>query len=332
MVSLLIISGFTNAQPLSVDDVPSQLSGWVDWVLHDEKTIGCPYRYNQNNKTCAWPSRLKLKLNDNGGEFTQRWQLFNDSLVRLPGEAEHWPLNVNNQDNALLVQSLNGQPYVKLSAGEHIISGQFQWKKLPKSLTITPDVGLVDLHVNGNTVEQPQFDSQGKLWLLQTDNEQVSEDNIDLQVFRRVIDGHPIKVETLIKLRVSGKQRNVNLSSVLLDGFVAVALDSNLPARLESDNQLKVQIRPGEWSIKITGRALGDVKEFTMPQVSDTWPKQEVWVFVSDNNMRQVQVTGVTSMDPNQTRLPNEWRGLPAYLLSPKKTLGLDVQYLFYLK
>ena len=326
MVLLLIISGFTNAQPMSIDDVPSQLSGWVDWVLHDEKMIGCPYRYNQNNKTCAWPSRLKLKLNDNGGEFTQRWQLFNDSLVRLPGEAEHWPLNVNNQDNALLVQSLNGQPYVKLSAGEHIISGQFQWKKLPKSLTITPDVGLVDLHVNGNTVEQPQFDSQGKLWLLQTDNEQVSEDNIDLQVFRRVIDGHPIKVETLIKLRVSGKQRNVNLSSVLLDGFVAVALDSNLPARLESDNQLKVQIRPGEWSIKITGRALGDVKEFTMPQVSDTWPKQEVWVFVSDNNMRQVQVTGVTSIDPNQTRLPNEWRGLPAYLLSPNKTLGLDVQ------
>jgi len=323
MVWLFSVSVVASAQPMRVDQVPSQLSDWVDWVLHDEKAIGCPYRYDQNNKTCAWPSRLKLTLMDNGGDFSQRWKLYNDSLIRLPGEAEHWPLDVKSQGDALLVQSVNGRPYVKLPAGEHVISGQFKWKKLPKSLTITPDIGLVDLQVNNNVVARPQFGGNGQLWLLQTDDEQVSEDNIDLQVFRRVIDGHPITVETLIKLRVSGKQRNANLSSVLLDDFVAVALDSDLPARLESGNHLKVQLRPGEWSIRATGRALGDLTQFTMPKVSDSWPKQEVWVFVNDNNMRQVQVTGGTSVDPNQTRLPNEWRGLPAYLLNSEGVADL---------
>ena len=326
VISLLGVSAFTHAQPITPDEIPSQLSGWVDWVLHDQKQIGCPYRYDKNVKSCAWPSRLQLALDDNGGQFTQRWTVYSDSFIRLPGESEHWPLDVTNQGQTLLVQSKGGVPYVKLSAGEHIISGRFKWQKLPKSLTITPDSGLVSLQVNNQTVERPQFGYDGQLWLLQTDNQKVSEDNIDLQVFRRVVDGHPITVETLIKLRVSGKQRNVNLSSVLLDDFIAVGLDSNLPARFEGDNQLKVQLRPGEWSIKVTGRAPADVQQFTMPEISETWPKQEVWVFVSNNNMRQVQVTGVTSVDPNQTRLPNDWRGLPAYLLSPGKVLSLDVR------
>jgi hypothetical protein len=326
LLCLLAFSLFANAQPMSRGDVPSPLSPWVDWVLQDETNIGCPYRYDQNQQTCAWPSRLELALNEKGGQFTQQWQLFSESLIRLPGESEHWPLNVSNQNGVLMVQSKGGLPYVKLPAGEHIISGQFQWQKLPKSLTITPDSGLVDLQVNNKVVERPQFGDGGQLWLLQSDNEKVSEDNIDLQVFRRIFDGHPIKVETLIKLRVSGKQRNTSLNSVLLDGFVAVQLESDLPVRLEGRNQLKVQLRPGEWSIKVVGRAPADLQQFTMPDVVEGWPEQEVWVFVNDNNMRQVQVSGVVSVDPNQTRLPKQWRGLPAYLLSPGKVLSLDVR------
>jgi len=326
VILLSVGSGFANAQPINAEEVPEPLLGWVDWVLHDETKIGCPYRYDQQQRNCAWPSRLKLTLDDHGGKFTQRWQLYNESLISLPGEAEHWPLNVSSQNGTHLVHSVGGKPYVNLPAGEHVITGQFQWKKLPKSLRITPEAGLVDLQVNDEIVERPQFGDNGQLWLLETDSQEVSEDNVDMQVFRRIFDGHPIQVETLIKLRISGKQRNANLNSALLEGFIAVGMDSDLPVKLEADNQLKVQLRPGEWTIQVVGRAPADLQKFTMPKVSDSWPKQEVWVFVNDNNMRQVQVSGVTSIDPNQTGLPKEWRGLPAYLLAPEQTLSLDVQ------
>jgi len=330
VLTLLVLCALNNlvanAKPLSRTDVPDQLLPWVDWVLHDDKKIGCPHRYNSEDQTCAWPSRLQLDLKAKGGQFTQQWELYSESLIQLPGEADHWPLNVTNNGVELLVQSKNGSPYVRLPKGKHTIGGQFKWNKLPKSLYITPGSGLVDLKVNNSLVARPQFDSQGQLWLMQSDNEKVSEDNIDMQVFRRVIDGHPVQVETLIRLRVSGKQRNADLGSALLNGFIATGIHSELPARLEGDDQLKVQLRPGEWSIRVVGRAPADIQQFTMPEFQEPWPRQEVWVFLSDNNMRQVQVTGVTSVDPNQTRLPNDWKGLPAYLLTAKQTLKLDVK------
>ncbi|MBL4671963.1 MAG: hypothetical protein JKX81_06850, partial [Arenicella sp.] len=57
LIWLLAVSVFANAQPIGRGDVPSPLSPWVDWVLQDETNIGCPYRYDQNQQTCAWPSR-----------------------------------------------------------------------------------------------------------------------------------------------------------------------------------------------------------------------------------------------------------------------------------
>ncbi len=330
IVVLLALVSFSSSpsfsQAASLENVPGQLLPWVDWVLNDEKQIDCPYRYNSSGRMCAWPSRLQLDLDETGGRFVQQWQLFSESLIQLPGEAKHWPLKVSSNNEELLVQSVDGSPHVRLAKGNHTIRGEFSWHKLPKSLFITPGSGLVALTVNKRPVAQAQFDQQGQLWLMQSDGEKISEDNIDLQVFRRVFDGHPVKVETLIKLRVSGKQRNSAFESVLLNDFIATDIKSDLPARLEGSNQLMVQLRPGEWSITVTGRALGDVQAFTMPEIQEPWPQQEVWVFVSDNNMRQVQVEGVNSIDPNQTRLPNDWKGLPAYLLAPNQTLSLNIK------
>ena len=54
-------------------DVPKPLEPWVDWALHDKKKIGCPYLYNDIERECTWPSRLKLDLSNKGGTFVQQW-------------------------------------------------------------------------------------------------------------------------------------------------------------------------------------------------------------------------------------------------------------------
>jgi len=249
-----------------------------------------------------------------------------DSIIQLPGDEKHWPQNVKVGGKDLLITDSSGTPFATLEQGKHIVTGGFVWHKLPKSLNVNPGTGIIELNVNGKAVDQARFNYNGQLWLTQSEVEKVSEDNIDMQVFRRIRDGHPIQVETLIKLRVSGKQRKGEFNFALLGGFIATDVQSELPARLESDNKLVVQLRPGEWTIRVTGRALSDAQAFTMPEIQEPWPEQEVWVFVSDNSMRQVQVGGADSIDPNQTRLPDQWKGLPAYLLTPKKTLTLDVK------
>ena len=327
LVIILIFSALANnASYAQTIHVPEPLEPWVDWVLQDNDQIDCPYLNNSYDKICAWPSRLKLDLNDQGGQFSQEWELYSETLVRLPGGEDYWPLNVKNGDVDVLIQSDEDTAFARLPKGKHTITGEFKWGALPESLYITPASGLVDLTVNKKKVARPIFDGQGQLWLTQSETKSVSQDNIEMDVFRRVVDGHPVQVETLIKLRVSGKQRNADLGSVLLEGLIATSINSRLPARIEDTDQLKIQLRPGEWSIRIVGRAPADILQFTMPKLNEPWPTQEVWVFQSDNNMRQVQVTDVTSIDPSQTRLPDDWKNLPAYLLTANQTLKLDVK------
>jgi hypothetical protein len=147
---------------------------------------------------------------------------------------------------------------------------------------------------------------------LQSDTEKVSEDNIDLQVFRRIFDGHPIKVETLIKLRVSGKQRNISLESVLLDNFIAIELDSDLAVQLEESNKLKVQLRPGEWSIRVIGRAPADLQQLTIDG-------EEQRIQPTDNQLN-------LTLKPGKQEVVVNWREPSAqklYYKFPSVNLGL---------
>jgi len=332
LFGLLLLSLSAISAPLTTDQVPDPLKPWVDWVLQDNTDRDCPYLYNSQQRACQWPSQLTLQLSQSGGTFSQQWQVFGDTLVRLPGDQAHWPQNVRSEQGELLVRSVKGMPHIKLSAGSHQIQGLFRWSKLPKSLRVAPESGLIQLHINNQHIQSPQFNRQGQLWLTQGTTETMSEDNLDIQVFRKIHDSHPVTVTTSIKLRVSGKQRNANLSPVLLDQFTALSIKSPLPARIESTRkpkakQLQVQLSPGEWTIEVTGRALSDLKTFTLPTSKAPWPQQEVWVFAADTKLRQVEVTGVNSIDPAQTHLPKKWKSLPAYLLTPKQTLSLKVMH-----
>ncbi|WP_181389665.1 hypothetical protein [Leucothrix pacifica] len=329
LFSLLLINLSALAAPMTTEQVPEPLKPWVDWVLQDDTQRNCPYLYNSQSRACSWPSQLQLQLSESGGTFNQQWQVFDETLIRLPGDSEHWPQSVRSDSGELLVQSVNGMPYVKLPAGTHTILGLFRWSKLPKSLRVTPESGLIQLQVNNKLIEQPQFNQQGQLWLTQGSSGTVSEDNLDIQVFRKISDSHPVLVTTSIKLRVSGKQRNTTLSPVLLDEFTALSINSKLPARMEAGKdgqptQLQVQLRPGEWTIEVTGRAFAAQTDFTLPVSKAPWPQQEVWVFEADTKMRQIEVSGVNSIDPSQTRLPSQWKSLPAYLLAPEQTLKLN--------
>jgi len=52
-------------------------------------------------------------------------------------------------------------------------------------------------------------------------------------------------------------------------------------------------------------------------------PTEEIWAFEAHNDLRLVSIEGVSAVDPNQTRLPQEWRQFPAFLMQPGKTTQL---------
>lgn len=315
------------AEPLKPENVPEPLKPWIDWVLHDDIERGCPFLYNSfEQKRCAWPSRLDLALSATEGRFTIVWKAYRESWVNLPGHAKQWPLNVTANGKPLLVTDKKGHPAVFLKAGTYAINGNFAWDKLPENLTLPQDTGLVTLRINGQVIDRPNL-KRGQLWLARIDDSPVQPDernSLQLQVFRQLIDEIPMQVLTRLDLNVSGEQREVKLAYPMPKGFLPLRIDSPLPARLEPDGQLLVQVRPGRWQLDIMARGTEELNAILSPEpLMEDWPKSELWVFDARPSLRVVEVERPAAIDPTQTNLPEHWKRLPAYVIRPGESLVL---------
>jgi hypothetical protein len=93
--------------------IPRALQDWQAWVLKDQEFLRCPFLAgmevsSQNSHRCAWPERPQLTVDSHGGRFAQRWEVYNDSWVALPGDLDHWPQSVQ----------LDGKPAPLVARGD----------------------------------------------------------------------------------------------------------------------------------------------------------------------------------------------------------------------
>ena len=311
--------------PPKTDDLPTALRDWERWVLHDEKDRTCPFLHGTRDRPCAWPGQLTLTLDEQGGRFTQSIKTYREAWQRLPGESRHWPQDVQVDGKAaVVVADGSGRPAVLLGAGEHSVAGQFTWGSLPDALDIPPDTGLVALTVKGKPVELPNRDAEGRVFL-QRERSQEESDRVELDVYRLVTDEIPLVLTTSLTLKVSGRSRELLLGRSLPEGFVPMSLSSTLPARLEPDGRLRLQVRPGTWTVELTARSPGPVTSLRRPQPDGPWTEgDEVWVFDARPSLRQVLIDGLTAVDPTQTSLPTAWRAFPAYSVGAEDELTLS--------
>jgi hypothetical protein len=323
----IILSAFAwpVAAELTPEEIPDELRPWIPWVLHGEEAFFCPPRFDQaKERHCAWPARLELAVDDAGGRFSQTWRVFKESWVPLPGGAGRWPERVEANGAPAAVMDHGGRPSLRLTPGSHRITGVFSWRRLPRSLPVPPAIGLLSLRVDGTVEAFPDLDEKGNLWLRdrRPEGDGDQEDRLSLRVFRHIADDLPMRVTTRLQIEVAGAQRELALEGALLADFIPLALNSNLPARLEPTGRLRLQVRPGSWTINLVARHPGPVDRLARATPVVPWPEHEVWVFAARNDLRLVEVEGVPAIDPRQTPLPAAWQNLPAYRLGPGD--GLD--------
>lgn len=316
------------AKPLSPEQVPEPLKPWVDWVLLDNREAVCPFIYNSyEQKHCSWPSQLNLDFSASHGSFTSAWQVYLDSWIILPGDSRHWPVNVTVNNKTALVLNRNGSPAIQLDAGYYQIQGEFFWDQPPDNLSLPANTGLIGLVLNGKAISTPAL-KDGQLWLKASDTGQNGlnkvENTLDLQVFRKLIDEVPTQVLTRLELNVSGEQRETTLAMPMLAGFIPMHITSPLPARLEPDGSLLVQIRPGRWAIEVLARAPQDLPELTLGQIP-SWPESEIWSFEARPALRIAEIEQAEAIDPSQTAMPENWKQLPAYRINPGQALRFKV-------
>ena len=322
LVLVLAICGAPTAAFADVA-VPPALRGWEDWALQGHETHRCPWLAPgtpaDDTRICAWPSVLDLQADERGGRFSQRWQAAAETWLPLPGSAENWPEEVTLDGAPAAVVAHDGEPALRVAAGVHTLAGVFRWSRRPELLALPSDVALVSLSSGGGRVLNPQRTDVGVILGAHAVARQ--DDRVDMRVFRRLDDALPASLTTRIHLAIAGEAREIRLAATLPENFDPVAIESVLAARLDPDNTLRVQVRPGEFDVTLEARGPSPVAEVRLGERTPPWPSEEVWSFAAEDRLRVASVEGLAAVDPAQANVPEEWRALPAYRVTPTSTL-----------
>lgn len=325
--------------------VPAALEPWIPWVLEGRDPRPCPIgptvtdtaassrgaggaSDDATGRLCAWPGRLHLELDARGGRFAQRWRVYAESWVPLPGDAGVWPQEVASGEGPLAAVLREGRPSVRLSPGDHALRGRFDWQGRPEGLALPPETGLVSLALDGKPVAFPRRERDGRLWLadpgVSVDGE--DGDRLGIRVYRRIDDDLPLRLTTRLELEVAGRARLLTLGPVLLPGGIPLRVQGPIPSRLDGEGYLQLQVRPGSWVLEIETQHPGPVEGLSRGAAQPPWPEVEVWSFAARPELRQAEPTGVPAVDPVQSGVPSAWSRLPAYRLGPGETLAFAVR------
>ena len=308
--------------------VPEDLQDWQGWVLQGKAYRQCPFLFDRSLTSreeyiCAWPGELDIEVDASSGRFTQQWTVYADEQwLPLPGDTNYWPHRVTADGNVIEVVLRGNVPYVRLTPGSYQLAGSYEWDERPAVLRLPMQSGLVALTVNDQVVARPERNSVG-VFLGERKQQVQARDAVRTDVYRRVIDAIPTRLTTQINIEVSGSMREEFFGPLLPEGFVPLAISSQLPVRLEPDGKLRVQVRPGRWAITLTARAPGVVNTISLPQPEQNLPSTEIWSYQSNDRLRVTAAGGLPPVDPQQVNVPSGWEALPAFRIQPGETLQI---------
>jgi hypothetical protein len=330
---LLFVS--TTLMMSSAHSVPLE-EEWGDWVKERHTDIDCPWN-TKAIRACVWPGNLSLSLEKNGLIFTQQVEVFSkQAKVLLPGNEKHWPTQItlnhpHHKQQPATVIEVSKLPYIQLEKGKHIIKGRFNWKAKPASLAIPSNAAFISLSEQGKVLQVNRHGNRLIFAQRKNDNTEQKRDSLNIKVYRKLIDGIPLSLETRLELSISGKPREIKIGQVVWDGSEVSQLISNLPTRIEKDGDIRLQVTAGKHYLSVFTRFTGDINNITdnvsINPTADDWPTFEYISFLSNTNIRQVKLTGATSIDTTQVDIPSDWANLPTYKLGADTTLKLETQY-----
>ncbi|MFC3195279.1 hypothetical protein ACFODZ_13580 [Marinicella sediminis] len=314
---------------LMAREIPEALAEWQEWVSHNQQFRECPFYAstsagNPANHLCAWPHQLALEVQQSSASFAITWEVMQPGWVSLPGNPGSWPQEVTINQQPAVVQQHHSLPRVYLQAGRHQLNGVFRWQSRPESITIPAAVADIQLTLDDQPVRFPVLEGQA-LWLGETiDEQQVEANSLDIEVNRLIIDGHPMTVFVAIDLQVSGVARDENLGRILTDAYQITRVGGDYNAWVDPNGDLWAQLKPGYGEILVGMNILGWPDQLSFVATGDAWPKQEIWAYQDNKNIRLTQIEGVAPVNPEQTF--SRWEEVPNYLLNQGDVMHISEQ------
>src|SRR5579871_1074932 len=282
---LVLIHRLAAAAPLARDAVPEPLKPWVPWVLYGHETYACPPLFNDAaTRSCVWPSMLEIDAAAGGGRFRYTVDvLAPDQSVPLPGGADSWPDAVQVDRQPAAAMARNDVPELIVPPGRHVITGTLRWSRLPAFLKVPP-AGVLRVTRDGAALDALP-DASGRMWFASTGAVAAQPDLLTVRRFRLIEDGVPMTVRSRFEIEVGGRAREATIPVALLGGFIPIDLISDLPARLDPEGDLRVQVRPGRWIVQLSERSVKPAAELVLAKQAGA---EEVWSFAARPEFRAV--------------------------------------------
>ena len=212
------------------------------WAYADESASPqqsfCTYT-EQGNK-CSWLGAVSIQAANDGATFQLNGSVDQDAQIPLVGSTGAWPIEVRDNGQIVPVIEKNGIPYVQVQAGTHQVTGTISWPRIPSTLKVPVNTGIITLQINGKKVENPKFQPDAGL-IFDTSEKQ----DISVQIIRKITDGVPILIETHILLRATGELHTVNLGPVDIEGTYSREIVSQLPSWRDESGNLLIQVDEG---------------------------------------------------------------------------------------
>ena len=324
IASLLLATVSAAAQ----DYVPDDLQDWQQWVLKDREYRACAFYFDRaaeqrGDFVCVWPGSLQLNVATADARFVQQWTIHADEQwVALPGGPNYWPDRVTANDRAIEVVARDGVPSIRLAPGNYTVAGRFDWDERPGVLPLPPASGLIALTVDGRRIARPEITRNG-VFLGERKRDTRAVDSVRTEIHRLIADDVPTRLITRLQIDVSGSVREELFGPVLPDGFVPLSLQSQLPARLEADGQLRLQVRPGRWTVFLNARGPRVLQNITHETAGNNMPDSEIWSYQPNDRLRVTAAEGPPPVDPTQVEVPVNWRNFAAFRIDPGASLEI---------
>lgn len=346
---LMLCMGITSPNAQAATDaatelsmtLPNELAAWLPWVQQRHPSSVCPWHPERETRQCSWPVRTDIELHPAKGRFRTEVLMYSAGWIALPGDTRHWPQQVQIEPLPLtghyatianpaaapaqaLIRDQQGQPQLQLPAGRWQISGHWSWPVVPAELALPAQHGVLSLQQDGQ--HKAAIVRQQRLQLAAQQSDNAAVDTLHIEVQQLLTDQIPSQLTTLIKLDVGGRSRSLVLPAVLPAGFSALELYSDLPAWLNQDGSLGLQLTAGSAEIRLLSQTLSPVQRIQLPERAAPWPDAEIWAFAAQPHLRTVQLSGGRSLDPSQTSVPADWQQYPLFLLQSGQQLTLTEQ------
>ena len=296
-------------------EIPEPLQAWKGWATWNDADHACPSPYSDPSKhLCFWPGRLALQAEKASGKFELSVTVFSETWIPLPGSEDLWPMEVKSHGALLPVVEHDGRPAIKLPPGSYDVEGSYKWNQMPGKIPVPREIGILELTIEGTQVEVPDWDTEGILWLERNRSaEEADKDFLGIKLYSLIEDGIPLWLRTEIELVVSGKGREVELGSVLPEGWKLAAISSQIPVAVDNSGRLKAQVRSGKWTVLLDAFRLDNPSELRYAGEAKPAVTSQLVAFQSRPDFRMVEILGVPSVDVSQTTFPERWRSLPVY-------------------